>query len=737
MQYQEYLIADFNDGIRQDKEPWRIPTESFRDLLNVYFWRGSMRKRHGYSYFGRVQDPTAVVAEVIVASAPGGTKAFSGTLAHAPVAAGSLTTTDDAGPQETFTDNGNGTLTGSAGGSGTINYYTGAWTLTYFANLAIGSVISASYTYGVDSTNADKTIRGLFDLESAIQDDVGIACDRQNLSVWDASNKYYGLIPLRFAGTYDYFGNSDDLCFGASFNDQQYVLDGTSSTSSGIWTYDPNISPPAIRQRYLAKGQGTSVGPENIGPGTGVATYTGTLAAPPVREGSLTIADATGPAVDTFTDNGDCTLTGDNGGTGTIDYITGDYSITFSGVVGAVAINANYYTNTTYVKKAQLIFPYYRRLVLLNTSETANGTDFNEYRQRMRWNKIDGTYQWLADVGGQGSSLDAATNESIVSGGIVNGVLVVAFERSIWIVEYTGNSSVPFRWRKLKGDLEINSVFATFTTRDMVVFVGHGGIYGCNGVEVKKIDDKIPDFTVDGLSIDNINKCVSIWDDSLDQGMMFYPAEGEDDNDGCLVVNPEKGWFSKYDYGMTATGRYIRDVSTTWTLLIAKYGATWDEPPSDLLDKRWRDVIVQKDEDAILGGGASGYVYLLNDSQNSWDEPLNVATNYDYNIFSKRFSPYLDEGQKSTLGYVDVLIKKLESCTAKFHFMSSQSDGIYLNKDLDMSSDRGDDLVWKRVTINHSDNEHSFSIDGLSERSDIEFHAFVLGFKPSGTRRTR
>ena len=51
---------------------------------------------------------------------------------------------------ETFADNGDGTLTGTAGGTGTINYTTGAYSITFNA-LAAGSV-TATYRWGDDSS---------------------------------------------------------------------------------------------------------------------------------------------------------------------------------------------------------------------------------------------------------------------------------------------------------------------------------------------------------------------------------------------------------------------------------------------------------------------------------------------------------------------------------------------------------------------------------------------------------
>lgn len=81
-----------------------------------------------------------------------------------------------------------------------------------------------------------------------------------------------------------------------------------------------------------------AVSAEAFGTGDGTAgPYTHTLAELQVQRGSVTIT----AALQVVTDVGDGTLTGD--GTGTINYLTGDVSVTFSGAVaGAVPITVDY-----------------------------------------------------------------------------------------------------------------------------------------------------------------------------------------------------------------------------------------------------------------------------------------------------------------------------------------------------------------------------------------------------------
>lgn len=80
-----------------------------------------------------------------IATGDGVTSAFSGGLQNPPVIIGSLfiAADDPTGTQQLLTDQGDGTLTGD--GSGTIDYLTGAYTVTFTSAPAASAVIYAKY----------------------------------------------------------------------------------------------------------------------------------------------------------------------------------------------------------------------------------------------------------------------------------------------------------------------------------------------------------------------------------------------------------------------------------------------------------------------------------------------------------------------------------------------------------------------------------------------------------------
>jgi hypothetical protein len=131
-------------------------------------------KRNRIYLFGRKTDPsgfngsyidarsyTTVTAEVI-GTGNGSTKTFTNTLTFK--AGGSrrtcfgITVTDGT---ESFTDNKDGTLTGSAGGTGTINYATGAISVTFFANVTNLTNVACTYQW------EDSAVLGIADFHES------------------------------------------------------------------------------------------------------------------------------------------------------------------------------------------------------------------------------------------------------------------------------------------------------------------------------------------------------------------------------------------------------------------------------------------------------------------------------------------------------------------------------------------------------------------------------------------
>lgn len=108
--------------------------------------------------------PLAVVTAEVVGVGTGALKNFTHVAAAAPIEPGTVVITDGV---ETFSDDGSGRLTGSAGGTGTVNYKTGAIAVAFNANVVNAVNVTAAYATtpaGVldEETDTTKSDSGIY-----------------------------------------------------------------------------------------------------------------------------------------------------------------------------------------------------------------------------------------------------------------------------------------------------------------------------------------------------------------------------------------------------------------------------------------------------------------------------------------------------------------------------------------------------------------------------------------------
>lgn len=152
MSYFPFLICNYATGLDRELQPWLLPNDAFVDLLDGFVYRGVTRKREGYSGFANGLKSTYVesrmvhtIEDVVPATGiiDGANATFTWTLT-APVARGSIIITGD-NPIQELVDNGLGIFTGD--GTGTINYTTGAVSITFTAPPVALSNVLLTYSY--------------------------------------------------------------------------------------------------------------------------------------------------------------------------------------------------------------------------------------------------------------------------------------------------------------------------------------------------------------------------------------------------------------------------------------------------------------------------------------------------------------------------------------------------------------------------------------------------------------
>jgi len=152
---EKIIVGRIDKGLKNSVTPFNIDNDSFPVLINAYQWRGRIKRKRGTSFLNRLTrffnstnasySSTATFA--LVAGAGNILVNASWTLqTNGNIVPGSVTIVNTTVPQ-TYTDAAmDGTLSGNLGGTGTINYSTGAITITGGA----GNSVSATFRYYPD-----------------------------------------------------------------------------------------------------------------------------------------------------------------------------------------------------------------------------------------------------------------------------------------------------------------------------------------------------------------------------------------------------------------------------------------------------------------------------------------------------------------------------------------------------------------------------------------------------------
>ena len=160
MSYTPYLIANYATGIEKRLQPWLIPDDAQEELYDGYVYRGTISKREGYNYFaiggkGGSTYRESRIVHTLTAVAPttgviDGANATFTFAANTQIARGSIVITGSA-PAQVMRDDGAGAFTLASNGTGTVNYLTGAISITFTAPPAALSTVLLTYSFMADN----------------------------------------------------------------------------------------------------------------------------------------------------------------------------------------------------------------------------------------------------------------------------------------------------------------------------------------------------------------------------------------------------------------------------------------------------------------------------------------------------------------------------------------------------------------------------------------------------------
>ena len=354
----------------------------------------------------------------------------------------------------------------------------------------------------------------------------------------------------------------------------------------------------------------------------------------------------------------------------------------WNGTPGALAVSGGWnnqrptLNGANVLQRCAIVIPYKGRLVVLNTVEgtidgAGNPTSQAFFFQRARWCQIGTPYvpatggdpavitpgtfvtqadAWRDDIPGRGGFIDADTTERIVSAAIVRDVLLVFFQNSTWRLRYTGNEVLPFIWERLNTQYGSESTFSTIAFDDAALTFSRRGFVASDTNTVDRIDEKIPDQSFFemryGTSSATLQYIQGIRDYYRQTAYWCYQdtqstaASGV--NNKVLAYNYLDKTYAIFNQPFRCFGYYKQFFDLQWqsaTFSWANANFPWQG------DEQSQFPLV------VAGDTSNGNVYVVYDTTK---DAQDNSTNFGFNIFTKRFNPYIAEGKRAKLAFVDV-----------------------------------------------------------------------------------
>lgn len=667
------FIGNFAKGLKTDRLPFNIDNDAFPTMFNFYSWRGRAKRKRGTKFLGQLErqiesdaapdftlepwlfGPLALVGGVgNLITGPWATNtdpAYSLEVTSS-ITPGSISVVVGA---ETYTEptTPDGTLIGTGGGTGTINYATGEITI---AGGGVGPLTGTfSYFPGLpvmglrdfDVNNNEITSPTSSDLYP-----VSLAFDtRYSYQVNQAT------LPVNFYNT-TFFKNTNIpfVWSGADFQ-----LFWTTNFSGALWAtnnvpgfnfaearFDSN--PVAFTLRFFFTRSGVPVEtliindvvwfnefPNNGGVNPPINGFNGTVVAivnAALGEYDLLftsaidiIAGQTG-IVQFLTNtipgqDGIKWYDGDPTGTTGIPTGTGLGWVNFAPPLTATTVSIDDRpARLYYLVGAQAILPFKDRLLFfspwIQSSSMAlpiqlidtvlwswNGTPY--YNALVPAEQTFNPIAYYVDQTGLGGYLPAGISQPIKTVSNNEDVLLIGFGgngRKTRFV-YTGNDLQPFLFFNINSELPSTSTFSAVPLDQGVLDIGQYGIALTDQQSSQRVDLDIPDSVFQIQSLNNGADRVNAVRDFFREWIYFaYPVNNSDwrfPTQTFLFNYRDNTWAIFYE-NFTAHGNYRPQLKKNWQNLPYKTWNEWNEPWNSGSDSA---LFTQ-----IIAGNPQGYVLV-------------------------------------------------------------------------------------------------------------------------------
>lgn len=227
----------------------------------------------------------------------------------------------------------------------------------------------------------------------------------------------------------------------------------------------------------------------------------------------------------------------------------------------------------SYIVTCRVMATAAQRFILMNTLEYDGSTN-RRYVNRIRYSADTSALAptnasaWL--VTNAAGFIDLPTKEAIVSAYNLKDVIIIECERSTYRLTLTGNALEPFIIEQINSEVGIESVNSMIGFDQQVIGFGSTGIHACNGQNVSRIDEMIPDQIFD---VNNANSGPSRVQGVRDyfNEMAYWTYNSRDAHtdyneiwpNRFLIFDYLKGAWAYVDDSISAFGYFYKQATTT------------------------------------------------------------------------------------------------------------------------------------------------------------------------------
>lgn len=322
----------------------------------------------------------------------------------------------------------------------------------------------------------------------------------------------------------------------------------------------------------------------------------------------------------------------------------------------------------------KLLFVIKQRLVVLNTYEN-NGVSTSNCPQRARWCASQAPSNWDDTVAGGGGFVDAPTGDQIISARNLQDQIIVFFTNSVWTLRPVPDPALPFRWDKINDFRACDGKMASVGYDRYVVALGIRGITACDGVEVKRIDDRIGEFVIDEIDVDGFTKVFCERSYANHRWWTLYPSIESSECDAALIYDDESSAYTTYSITMNCLG--FGNVDEDYGLDDFVAANDLDINIEEGGDAELNSYYWQDNQEILLGGDIGGIVYILESDGDDDGDPITTT------IETAAWNPYKDQGSESLLPYIDFYVDTDEETTATIEFFKDDDTAPYNEQTID------------------------------------------------------